>query len=192
MRRSRILAVLLGMLLATASMSAVGGQPLFMDKVGGSEGPFVDPVLLDWCGTEILITFDWKGKITVFDDNTTRQHINYDWIMFNPANGSTVIESAAFNWITPPVMELVDEELGTLTWIFEDTFIGLTHKWRQPGVGVLLRDAGTMTFQLTLVFELNTMELLDESFNIMANGPHPFTFMSDPERAEIICGALTN
>ena len=191
MRRSRILAVLMGMLLAMTSMSAVGGQPLFMDKISGSEGPFVDPVLLAWCGTEILITFDYKGKVTVFDDDTTRQHINYDWVMFNPANGATVIETAAFNAITLPVMQLVDEEVGTLTMIFEDTVKGMALKWRQPGVGVLLRDAGTVNFQFTMVFDLSTWELLDESLNITANGPHPSLSLSDPERAAIICSALT-
>jgi hypothetical protein len=76
--------------------------------------------------------------------------------------------------------------------IFEDTINGLAFKWRQPGVGILLRDAGVITYQLTLVYDLDTSALIDEDFNILSKGPHPSSFMSEFDRAAIICGALTD
>lgn len=190
MKRTKFRILFAGVLLTAISVAASAGQPQSVDKDRGSDGPFIDPVLTNWCGTEILVTFEWKTKTTYFDDGMNRLHVNYDWIMFNPANGATVIETGAFNVTTPPVMELVDENLGTLTLIFEETTMGVPLKWRQPGVGVLLRDAGTVNFQLTLMFDLSTEELLDESFSADTNGPHPSLFMSEPEMADIICGAL--
>ena len=127
----------------------------------------------------------------MFDDLTTRQQINYDWTMFNPVTDKSVIETGAFNVTTLPVMELVDEDLGTLTLIFEDSIKGLAFKWSQPGVGVLLRDAGVITYQLTLVLDMDTGGVIDEDFNILSKGPHPFSYMSEPDKAAIICGALT-
>jgi len=188
---NKSLRVLWTFLLAVMSISAFGAQPISMEKLQESEGPFIDPVLLDWCGAEILITYNMKGKVVVFDDLTARQHINYDWTMFNPVTDKSVIETGAFNVTTPPVMELVDENLGTLTLIFEDTLKGLVFKWLQPGVGVLLRDAGVISYQLTLVIDMDTGDLIDEDFNILSKGPHPYSFMSQPDGAAIICGALT-
>lgn len=178
-------------IIVMTSIAAFGGPPVSMEKLRVSDGPFIDPVLMDWCGVEILVSFDMKGKVIVFEDFTTTQHINYDWTMFNPVTDKTVIETGAFSVTTPPVMELVDEDLGTLTLIFEDTIKGLAFKWRQPGVGVLLRDAGVITYQLTLVFDMDTTALIDEDFNIFGKGPHPYSFMSQPDAAAIICGALT-
>jgi len=188
---NKSLRVFVALLFVVTSVSAFGGPPISMEKLQESDGPFIDPVLMDWCGVEILITFNMKGKVVVFDDFMTRQQINYDWTMFNPVTDKSVIETGAFSITTPPVMELIDEGLGTLTLIFEDTIKGLAFKWRQPGVGVLLRDAGVITYQLTLVYDMDTLDLIDEDFNILSHGPHPYSFMPQPDAAAIICSALT-
>ena len=49
-----------------------------------------------------------------------------------------------------PVVEVIDEEAGTLTLTFDDTHRGVPFKWRVPGEGVILLDAGTVNIVVTV------------------------------------------
>ena len=178
-------------LVGFALVASAGGKPQFTEKFEDSGGPFLDPFVSALCGFDVLFQFHQKGKFTVFADGTARLHYNDRYIYTNAANGRVLIETASANRITPPDMEIVDEEARTVTIIFSDTFKGLPFKWYQPGTGVLLRDAGQVTFQGSIVFDLDTGAFLGFSQEITnLKGPHPALFLSDDETAAIGCGAL--
>ena len=120
-----------------------------------------------------------------------RLHFNNEYIYTNAATGRMFFETASANRITPPTMEIVDEEARTITLIFADTLKGLPFKWYQPGTGVLLRDAGQVTFSASVVFDLDTGDFIDFSQELTnVKGPHPSLFLSSEEINEIGCGAL--
>jgi hypothetical protein len=75
--------------------------------------------------------------------------------------------------------------------MFEDTFRGVPLKWRVPGEGVVLLDAGTVTFNATLVIDLATDEVIsfEETLSDL-HGPHPSLTQPDSETTDIFCAAM--
>ena len=60
--------------------------------------------------------------------------------------------------------------------------------------GVLVRDAGQLTIHGTVVFDLETGELISEDVDVVVKGPHPFFFFTEEDFEELddqICAALT-
>lgn len=90
-----------------------------------------------------------------------------------------------------PVVEVVDEQAGTLTVTFKTTYRGVPYKWRIPGEGVILADAGTVTVAFTVVTDLATGEFIsDEVTYSDLHGPHPSLSQSESEWTELFCGAM--
>jgi hypothetical protein len=178
-------------LVCFVSVASAGGKPQFTEKFEDSGGPFLDPFLSGLCGFDVLFQFHQKGKFTVFADGTARVHYNFRFIYSNAANSRVLIETASANQITLPNMEIVDEDARTVTTIFSDTFKGLPFKWYQPGTGVLLRDAGQVTFNGSLVSDLDTGDFIAFTQDVTnVKGPHPSLFLSEAETTAIACGAL--
>ena len=102
-----------------------------------------------------------------------------------------LIERNASNVFSEPVVEAIDEEAGTLTATFVNTFRGAPFKWQIPGEGVIILDAGTVTITTTVVTDLATGEEI--SFEVAysdMHGPHPSLFQSESEWTEMFCGAM--
>jgi hypothetical protein len=75
--------------------------------------------------------------------------------------------------------------------MFEDTVRGVPFKWRVPGEGVVLLDAGTVTFSGTVVIDIATDEVISFDVEITdMHGPHPSLTQPESETLEIFCAAM--
>jgi len=113
-----------------------------------SEGVFTDKVFFDRDGNFVRFLSTVSGKTT-----------------YTAANGKAVVVQFANQFVEGE--PIVDEAAGTIT--FVTTYKGLPEKIKTPGGGVLLRDAGIITFADT--FDLVTGELI--SSETVVKGPHP-------------------
>lgn len=182
---------LLLLLVVGLAPAAVAGPPLVMEKFEDVFGPERDPFLSDVCGFDVFVEVHVKGKFTLFDDLSAKEHVNVHVVFTNPETGAAFLERDAFTVFSDPVSETVEDDILTVR--FSDTFKGLPLKWMQPGNGVLIRDAGQVTFEVTIVIDLMTGEEIsfDEQISIV-KGPHPFLDLSFEETDAIGCGALDN
>jgi len=182
-------------LVATAvptALAAGGGRPLEQERFDDRFVDDPDPFVLDECGVEVRTEFHIWGTFRLYPNMTARNHFNTHIVSKNPDTGGVLlVERNAGNVLSEPVVEIIDEEAGTLTVMFEDTFKGVPLKWRVPGEGVVLLDAGTVTFNQTLVIDLATDEVIsfDETLSDV-HGPHPSLALSETERTDIFCGLM--
>ena len=114
-----------------------------------SEGVFTDKVFFDRNGNFVRFMSTVSGKTT-----------------FTAENGKSVIVQFANQFVEGA--PIVDEAAGTIT--FVSTYKGLPQKIKTPHGGVLLRDAGIISFANT--FDLETGDFLS-SETIVNKGPHP-------------------
>ena len=174
------------------ALAAGGGRPLIQERFDDRFVEDPDLFVLDVCGVEVRTEFHFWGNFTLYPDMTARSHFNDDIVSSDPATGEVLlVERNSGNVFSEPPVEIIDEEAGTLTLMFEDTFRGVPFKWRVPGEGVVLLDAGTVTFNATVVIDLATDEVIsfEETLSDL-HGPHPSLTQPDSETIEIFCGAM--
>jgi hypothetical protein len=177
---------------APAAWAAGGGKPLVQERFDDRFVEEPDPFVLDVCGVEVRTEFHFWGNFTLYPDMTARTHFNDDVVTTDPDTGEVLlVQRNSGNVFSEPVVEIIDEEAGTLTVMFEDTFRGVPLKWRVPGEGVILLDAGTVTFTGTVVIDLATDEVLSFEETLSdVHGPHPFLMLSEEETLDLFCGAM--
>lgn len=195
MRRPDRTALAVLVLMATAAPAALaagGGMPLVQERFDERFVEEPEQFVLDVCGVEVRTEFHFWGNFTLYADLTARTHFNDDIVSTDPDTGEVLlVERNSGNVFSEPVVEIIDETAGTLTVMFEDTFRGVPFKWRVPGEGVILLDAGTVTFTGTVVIDLATNEVLSFEETISnLHGPHPSLTQPDNETLEIFCEAL--
>ena len=190
--RTALVVVVLMAMAAPAALAAGGGRPLVQERFDEEFVEEPDLFVLEVCGVEVRTEFHFWGNFTLYPDMTARTHFNDDIVTTDPDSGDVLlIERNSGNVFSEPVAELIDEEAGTLTVMFEDTFRGVPLKWRVPGEGVILLDAGTVTFTGTVVIDLATDEVIffEETLSDL-HGPHPSLTQSDNETTDIFCEAM--
>ena len=194
MRRlgTMVLAVAVLMGVAVPSALAVGGgEPLVRVHVDDRFVEEPDQYTLDVCGVEVRAEFHVWGHFTVFDDMTTVTRINREIVSTDPATGDVLLVESAGGIVFDEgiVDEIADEEAGTLTIKSEVIFRGVPIKWRIPGEGVVILDAGTVTSTLTLVFDLASSDLIfvDVTYSDL-HGPHPS--LTQPGLTDVFCVAM--
>lgn len=195
MRRLGRMALVVAVLVAAAAPAALaagGGKPLIRDRFDDRAVEVPDPFVLEVCGVEVRTEFHSWGHFTLYPDMTARVHFNDDIVLTDPDTGEVLlVERNSANVFSQPVVEIIDEEAGTLTVMFEDTFRGVPFKWRIPGGGVILLDAGTVTFTGTVVIDLATDEVISFEETISdLHGPHPSLSQPESVTVEIFCDAL--
>lgn len=190
--RMALVAVVLVATAAPAALAAGGGTPLVQERFDDRFVEEPEAFVLDVCGVEVRTEFHFWGNFTLYPDMTARTHINADIVSTDPATGEVLlVERNSGNMFSEPVVEIIDEEAGMLTVMFEDTFRGVPLKWRVPGEGVILLDAGTVTLTGTVVIDLATDEVI--SFEVTLSdlhGPHPSLTQPESETTDIFCGAM--
>ena len=177
---------------APAAWAAGGGTPLVQERFDDQFVEKPDPFVLEMCGVEVRVEFHFWGNFTLYPDMTARTHFNADITATDPDTGEVLlVERDSGNVFSEPVVEIIDEEAGTLTVMFEDTVRGVPFKLRIPGEGVILLDAGSVTFTGTVVIDLATDEVIsfEETFSDL-RGPHPSLTMPEDEIFDLFCGAL--
>jgi hypothetical protein len=136
--------VLVTALAVPAALAGPGGPPTFHIN---QRDTFVDP---DFCGTGQPVAVDsrtnassWIGE-TGGDLQELKLNINSKATITNPANGAAVIDSVAAQF-TNAIVE--GQESGIHT--HEGTVHGLPEKLQSAHGGVLIRDAGTLTYRVS-------------------------------------------
>jgi hypothetical protein len=125
---------------------------------------------LDFCGVTVEEVF--RGtftRIAFFDDdgNFVRfQETASGTSTFTAANGKSVTLTFAQRFSAPTLV--VDEQAGTYTYVF--TITGMLDQLRASQGGVLIRDAGLLTFAIT--FDLETDAFISNEV-VALSGPHP-------------------
>ena len=188
-----VLAMLLLMAMAAPTALAVGGgKPIAQERFDDRFVEDPDLFVLEVCGVEVRTEFHFWGHFTLYADMTARNHLNTEIVSTDPDTGQVLfIERNAADVFSEPTVEIVDEEAGTVTVMFEDTFRGLPLRWQIPGEGVILLDAGTVTISGTVVIDLATgEEISSEVAYSDVHGPHPSLDQSDSEWTEMFCGAM--
>jgi hypothetical protein len=191
-RRTALVVVVLVATAAPAALAAGGGMPLVQERFDDRFVEEPEPFVLELCGVEVRTEFHFWGNFTLYPDMTARTHFNDEIVSTDPDTGDVLlIERNSGNVFSEPVVEIIDEEAGTLTLMFEDTFRGVPLKWRVPGEGVILLDAGTVTFSATVVIDLATDEVIsfEETLSDL-HGPHPSLTQPDDETTDIFCEAM--
>jgi hypothetical protein len=130
-----------------------------------ADGVFTDRLFFDQDGNPVRFTSTASGKQT-----------------FTADNGKSVIVQFANQFFEGE--PIIDESAGTIT--FATTFKGLPELIKTPHGGVLLRDAGVITFVDT--FDLETFDLI--SSEIIVHGPHPEAESDFELFCEVITAAL--
>lgn len=175
-------------LLLTSASAALAAGPTVERFHETFSGP--DEFWTDVCQFPVSVSLDERGSFTEYPDGSTRFHLRFHANFSGP--GGTIKERNAFNIFQPePTTVTVDEEAGTRTETFRQTFRGLVVHLVVPGEGVLIRDAGNLTRTLTVVFDLESGELIDvRTSDVVIRGPHPSFDMPFEEFAALFCGAL--
>ena len=168
------------------------GKPVEQERFDDQFVEEPDNFVLDVCGVEVRTEFHFWGTFTLYPDMTAREHVNTHLESTDPETGEVLlVERNSANIFSEPVVEIFDEEAGTLTVMFEDTFRGAPFKWRVRGEGVILLDAGTVTFNQTLVIDLATDELISFEETLSdVHGPHPSLALSESDSLDIFCGLM--
>ena len=136
--------VLVTALAVPAALAGPGGPPTFHFK---EQASFVDP---GFCGTGKPVAVDsrtnvssWIGE-TGGDLQELKVNINSKATITNPANGAAVIDSVAAQFTNAIIS---GQESGPHT--HEGTVHGLPEKLQSAHGGVLIRDAGTLTYRVS-------------------------------------------
>lgn len=196
-RRAGTAALLVATLVVASASGAVaageGRKPVVREPIREHVIEEVDPFALEVCGVEATREATVRGQFMLYGDGTSRTHLNIEIVYTDPETGDVLlIERDAETFFDGPVSETVDEEAGTVTLRFESTITGLPLRGIVPGEGILIRDAGRITENITIVLDLETGEELSfEAEVVDVRGPHPFLELSPEESAALFCGALT-
>jgi hypothetical protein len=136
--------VLVTALVVPAALAGPSGPPTFHIN---QRDTGIDP---DFCGTGKPVAFDgrttatgWVGE-TGGDLQELKVNVTSKTTLTNPANGAAVIDSEAAQFTNEIITGL---ESGPHT--HEGTVHGLPEKLQSAHGGVLIRDAGTLTYRVS-------------------------------------------
>lgn len=169
---------------AVAALALVPASALAAQPIESYHDHFSDSFSDQLCGIDVDVTLTVTDNFSVFADWSVKGTGSVRATVVNPATGKSVVISSAgqFSDVAP----VVDEAAGTVT--FHPTSKGLPEKIQTAGGGVLLRDAGVISFADT--FDLATGEFVS-SQTIVNKGPHPEADSDFTRFCDVISGALT-
>jgi hypothetical protein len=158
---------------------------------------FVDTVvpefnegISDLCGVPVVTAGEVRVRLSFYADGSMRIHENGFITHTNSLTGETLNETWAANfWVN------VDEvEEGSVLTIDETVRVnGMPIKFSARGMGVIGRDAGTLTFHNTIVLDFSLPGDPFVSFDqeiVKEGGPHPLFGEFSDELLGELCGAV--
>lgn len=200
--RRRLLGGILGPLLvlgvaagaAAAPATADGRHRIGTDVVTDSYDSGLlhpDPYFLDVCGVEVRLVGSVTATQTLWDDATVTTRLVEDWDWYDFDSGELVLYQRDREEITDHVAsEVVDETAGTVTVVIEARDVGFPVRLFVPHEGVAALAVGLIRGQITLVFDLETGELLQQDPAIeLTAGRDPFHH-DQAALDQFICGLL--
>lgn len=146
--------------------AGTGGKPTFHDH-GTDSG-----VDTNFCGTGATIEYEGRFNAVGWESGSGefKATFNYRFTLTNPENGATIVDSAAGSFTDA----IVAGSAGAAhTHLFVET--GLRAKLQLEGGGVLTRDAGVISYTISVDADGNFAGFTLE----YVHGPHPAFFDSD-------------
>jgi hypothetical protein len=141
------------------------GSPADPNDCVGPFGPTeIDPELCDIPGTNVD---SQSGNVQVFADSTMKVEWQESYVFTSALTGKSIesLSNEQFTTNRAPI----DNGDGTVSFVF--AFKGLEQQLKLPNGPVLVRDAGPVTFTLTV--DAATGDFV--SFTVSEQGPHPIT-----------------
>lgn len=197
-RGRRIVVPTLAVLASLAWGGVVGAVPsdvLFVDEF---DEKFSDDVYAEFlesaCGVEdVAVEVHAAGRVRVYSWGA----IGFERVTARATNARTgqYFVQAYRNHFEYAATETLGGD-GLVYVDVETTYSGLAQQFRAPGVGVIVRDAGTIGFEVSLVVDPMRPpgeEVIEVVETFDARGPHPWAEQGQeptPEQATAICGAL--
>lgn len=189
-RFGTVLLLVMGLLVGTLAPAALAGQgkPIIREKNTFVEPLAHDDFLSDVCGIDVYVEGSGRDTVNVYADGSVVVHFGSTFVLHSPDTGETLYRTEAAKFQGTET-EVFDPEAETLTISWDDTFTGLPVKWSKRGEGVLLRDAGWVNFQGTVVLDVSGPEPVEISFEetTTVRGPHPEL---ETDVLALICDAL--
>lgn len=184
------LAALLGLIAAALPAQAGRDDVIEVDKFNETfEEPFAAMDFEQICGVDNLqAIITVKGRAVIYE-NGVDAHVNFELVWTDLDNGNRLQVSWAENTEIRGTVEIVD---GVETIDETQVTRGLWEKWQAPGHGVIVRDAGQVTFDRMIMFDAETGEFLGFEEAFATKGPHPLIEAGGPfpTYGDAICGAL--
>ena len=182
----RALSLLLASTLtAVLAAPAAAAQP-YVERFSNADSG-QDAFLTEACGAPITKAWSERGTYIEYADGSIKLHVNFQATYSGP--GGSAQEHGAWTLHGSPITVTIDEVAGTLTETFTDRHTGLPVKGMIPGSGIIVRDAGSVTFDVTVVFDLESGDFI--SFSSVprdVRGPHPSL---DRDLLGELCDVLT-
>jgi hypothetical protein len=163
------------------------GRPLFTETMVVDESAQVDPLLTDVCGFEISFEATGRVRTSIFEGGRIIDHVSVHSVLTNAATGET-LDRLEVATVDTSGVESFDPTTGLLTIEIDDEVRGVPSKWSKPGEGTLLRDAGLLSFEGTVVVDLATGQTVSDDVAETVRGPHPELLETDV--IEFICANL--
>lgn len=182
----RALSMLLACTLAAVLAAPTAAAQPYVERFSNADSG-QDDVLTEACGAPITMAWSQRGTYIQYADGSIRIHVNFQATYSGP--GGSAQEQGAYTIHGSPVTVTIDEVAGTLTETFTDRHTGLPVKGMIPGSGMIVRDAGSVTFDVTVVFDLESGDFI--SFSSVprdVRGPHPSL---DRDLIGELCDVLT-
>ncbi|MGI9604938.1 MAG: hypothetical protein ACR2P0_02245 [Acidimicrobiales bacterium] len=167
---------------------AAADAPVFTERFEDSFS-FPNEDYSDGCGVPVESALTIRGHFKMYEDGTFRVHENGRIVHTNDDTGEEVYETWAANFA---VSEEVTENGPNVTIVEDVTATGVPIKFSAKGIGVIARDAGTITFRNTIVldFSLPGDPLVSFDQEILSEGgPHPL-FDGINEEGPALCDAI--
>lgn len=199
MRRLLVVLTAAAMFVTLLAGAALADKPVFQENFV-EEIDEEDPGLADACDLDTVhVDGVVRGKFKEFADGSIWEHVVGKIELTGPEGQGPVIISFS-RLFEGSSSESFDPETGLLTLVFNDSFKGNPEKWHAPGVGVIVRDAGVVSFTTTIVIDTkNTMDPSDdvlvseEISDVTVHGPHPIFdngFSLTDDQLAVVCHVL--
>jgi hypothetical protein len=172
--------------LALAVAVLVASPALALAAPPDTHDHFSGDILLsadDFCGFPVDDAYVVNSILHVNADGSFSATGSHSDIYTNPANGKSVVVSAAGPFNVGP--RVVDEQAGTYS--VTVSFEGLGIKFQTAAGGVLLRDVGLLSF--TDTFLIATDEKI--ATTVVEHGQHPFADSGFALFCDVVTPALT-
>jgi len=190
-RFGTVLLLVMSLVVVAVAPAAMAGQgkPIVREKSTWVDPAVQDGFLSDACGIDVYYEGSGRSTFNLYADGSIVDHFSAQSSLYSPETGETLYRQEVAKVNALPVTEVFDPEAETVTISYDETFTGVPSKWSKKGEGVLLRDAGWVRFQGTVVLDVSGPEPEEISFDETrtVRGPHPEL---ETDVVAFICEAL--
>lgn len=179
-RNTRAMLLALVVLVAGA-LPAAAAKPVMTDhySFGFTE---MDPFLTEACGLDVTVDVQVEGKFTMRADGSFSDHVQ-ERVVYR-TSAATIHQFGSRNF-KGPAETVTERPDGSTTIEFEDFERGLSIRLKDAN-GVIVRDAGNITFDVTITIDPDGEEIFSVEADV--KGPHPI--FDDPDAVGSLCSLL--